>query len=145
MYGLELVEANPDPLKSAVMSRAGELRSEGYDPGDALSMAWQEIEGDGADAGGDYDLMAESRPRRRPRASNPTEPDSGLGLILLLGLAGYLAWCFFTSSYKGLPWSWAPWKSISRRLPVARPTQQLTPATLYNSRDGYQPITLIVP
>ena len=145
MESLELVELNPDTTRSAVMERAGELRAEGYDASEALSMAWREVAGDGADAGEDYDLMAEARPRPRPRASNPTGPDSGLGLILLLGLAGYLAWCFFTSSYKGLPWSWAPWKSISRRLPVARPTQQLTPATLYNSRDGYQPITLIVP
>jgi len=136
MESLQLVEFNPDETKSDVMVRAAELRSEGYDVSQALAMAWAEVSGDGADAGEDYEMMLEPRPRRRPRASNPTDADSGLGLGLLLGVGGYLLLCFFTSTYKGLPWSWTPWRTpapISRQIRAPIITQSAATVIDHNS------------
>ena len=123
MQNLELIEApNPD-VRSEVMSRAGELRSQGYDASDALSMAWSELEGDGADAGEDYDLMLETRPKgRRPRASNPSSETSIVGVVLIVGALAYFGACVYQWS-KTKTWSWTPWKTtvpVSRRLPIAR-------------------------
>lgn len=123
-------------LQSAVMTRAAELRDEGYDASEALSQAWDEVSGDGAD-GEDFELVEFKPRRRRSAADNPI-----VGGSLLLVLAGaYLAWCFFASTYKGLPWSWTPW-----RQPVAR-IKQLAEHKVIRppSNDSREIVTLIVP
>lgn len=141
MYGMELIEANPDPVKSEVMSRAGELRSEGYDKSTALSMAWDDILGDDyEDEDDSFEVLPQSR-----RRSNPTS-ESSLPTIGIAALVGYLFWCFFTSTYKGLPWSFTPWKTvpISRRITAPRVIDSVEP--VYNAKDITQEtVTLIVP
>ena len=145
MYGMELIEANanPDPMKSEVMSRAGELRSEGYDKSTALSMAWDEI-GDLDDEEDELEfdeIIPQSRKRRNPKAE-----DSGIGVIALVGVGAYLLWCFMASVKKGLPWSFTPWKTvpISRRIATPRAIGSTEP--VYPARDITQEtVTLIVP
>jgi len=149
MTGLELV-VNPDPVKSEVMTRAGELRDEGYDRSEALSMAWDDILGDDygeddEDDAIDLDLIPQSRKRRRRNMTeNPIEGLS-VGTVLLVASVAYVIWCGVKSGQMGA-WTWTPWKaSIGRRLPVVKPIQQIAPPTVYPSRDGYERVTLIVP
>lgn len=137
----ELIEANPDSTKSEVMSRAGELRAEGYDKSTALSMAWTDILGD------DYDDDDEDDyPVTKRRKSNPKAEDSGIGVIALVGVGAYLLWCFMASVKKGLPWSFTPWKTvpISRRIATPRAIGSTEP--VYHAKDVTQEsVTLIVP
>ena len=152
MYGMELIEANanPDPMKSEVMSRAGELRSQGYDKSTALSMAWTDILGD--DDYEDDDEEDDLYPVKKRRKSNPTA-ESSLPTIGIAA-AGYLLWCFMASVAKGLPWTFRPWKTapVGRRL-----IRQVQPQTqmggslrsmvpVYNAKNMQEEsIQLIVP
>jgi hypothetical protein len=146
MSDYELVTYNPDPLKSAVMSRASDLRDEGYSKSDALSMAWEDVLGEDYDEEEDEiydfdDIMNQKTKTRRRNTMTEVNPDSGgIGLMLLLGVGGYLVWCYFTSKYKGLPWSWTPWK-----LPVSRIARQPIRAIRPPSDNTREHVQLIVP
>lgn len=66
---------------------------------------------------------------------------SGIGLLVLLGVGGYLLWCYFSSTYKGLPWSWTPWKQ-----PIGSRIRQLAEHKVRPPSDNTREIvTLIVP
>lgn len=145
MDALELVEFNPDPMKSEVMSRAAELRGEGYNKSDALSMAWEDILGEdyGEDEDEVYDfdeIMNVKTKTRRRNTMTQSNPDGGIGLLALVGAGAYLLWCAYHYS-KTKVWSWTPWRtqpiSRLRQLPrVVRPASD-------NSQESI--ITLIVP
>ena len=149
MEALQLIEANPDPTKSAVMTRAAELVAEGYDRSTAMRMSWDDILGDdfgledSEDEPYDFDEMLQmNKPtRRNSTMENPLE-QGGIGTLALLGSLGYLLWCAIGYS-KTKVWSWTPWKtpvSVSRRLAELN-------AVKPPSNNGWeqQVVTLIVP
>lgn len=157
MTGLELTIPNPD--KSEVMSRAAELRDEGFDKSDALSLAWEDILGEdyGLDEDDEELEVDELLPQSR-RRSNPSESADtmGIGAMLLIGSVGYFLWCAFKYSQTKV-WSWQPWKTIpiSRRITAPRPQRPQTDIivgginrveTIYRARDsGEESIHLITP
>jgi hypothetical protein len=148
---LELVEANNPDMKSEVMSLAAQYRDQGMSPSEALHEAWTIIRGapwDDSDEEDEDDIFVLSeRPRtRRNPTKRSSESDSSIGLVLLLGVVGYLAWCAIKYA-QTKAWSWTPWKQpVGRRLPnpAMKASQQLTPPPMY-SRNGYEQVTLIVP
>ncbi|MBN2455431.1 MAG: hypothetical protein JXB29_02665 [Sedimentisphaerales bacterium] len=103
----------PNPLKSGVMSRAHELRAEGYDPSEALKQAWSEANGDDDDDANEFMLTT------NPPADDNV--DSEGVAIIGLGLA-YIAWCWYESVRLNRPWTWTPWKKtiLSRRFAESR-------------------------
>lgn len=117
MYsGLELVEYNPDPVKSEVMTRAAELRDEGYNRSDALSMAWDDILSDDYaeedEDEFDYDdIIGINKPTRRKTMDNPMDEISA-GAVMLIGGLGFLLWCTIAWKRSGI-WSWQPWNTAA--------------------------------
>ena len=160
METLQLIEANPDPTKSAVMSRAAELVAEGYDRSDATSMAWDDImaEDFGLPGAGedefdddmDFFPMAKSKTNTNTRRRNSMDMDNplatvGISSMLLLGGMGYLLWCAFQYS-KTKQWSWTPWKTVPVARRLAAKTADAEHEVRLPSNNGWeQPITLIVP
>lgn len=93
---MQLVEYESDQTKSLVMSRAAELRDQGYDRSTALSMAWGDILGDNyedADDDWDLDLIPQSGKRicSSVSVSNPVETQAGM--FPVLGAVCYFLWC----------------------------------------------------
>ena len=148
MEALQLIEANPDPTKSEVMTRAAELVAEGYDRSTALSMSWDDILGDDFGLDDDDepieydDMMAMNKPKRRRNTAmeNPIE-QGGIGTLMLLGSLGYLLLCAIAYKQSG-SWSWAPWKTP---VPVARRLAQHAVVNQPSNNTWEQPVTLIVP
>jgi hypothetical protein len=86
-----------------VMYRAGELRSEGYSPSEALSTAWDEFRGGEGDEDDDEELaLVPAKRRHNPKAEKVIESDSA---ILLLGVAAAGAWLWWYYS-KNKRWPW---------------------------------------
>jgi len=158
MYELELIEANPDPTKSAVMTRAGELVAEGYSRSDAVSAAWDDILGDeyeDEEEEEDLDIypVAKSKSRRNQMTENPITS----GTVVLGVLGAYLVWCAVQYA-KTKIWSWRPWGvvPISRRITATTQAPRVVASaydndhhstqTIYRAKDSTEEsIRLIVP
>ena len=85
-------------LRSEVMSRAGELRSEGLGASEALSLAWDEVR----------------NPRVKRAVKKAVESEGVSGLFLLA--VAYAIWVLVKKS-------WTPWQPrlIAQTRPIARP------------------------
>jgi hypothetical protein len=103
MQELLLLENPGSDIRSEVMSRAGELRSEGYDASEALSQAWSEAKGEDNPDDDYLEVLPEKR-----RSKVEFQPSAFSWLLLLAG-AGYLGWCAYIKSKTG-SWNWQPWK-----------------------------------
>ncbi len=98
----EYLSLNPvDETKSMVMSRAGELRAEGYDSSEALSQAWAESRGENPFIPYPYGEggMIMPNPKRRKRNPSPK-----VNLMTLL-LVGGLSWVIYRR-VKDQKWPW---------------------------------------
>lgn len=151
MESLQLIESNPDPVRSAVMSRAGELRAEGYDKSDALATAWDDILGEDyglEDEDEDIypdEILAKKPTTRRGNPMTTSNPDGGIGLLALVGGLSYLLWCAIAYKRNGA-WTWTPWKTepVGRRI---APTRRLIGSVepIPGNNHAAETVTLIVP
>lgn len=148
MYEMELIEANPDPTKSAVMSRAAELVNEGYDRSSAVSQAWDDIlDEDEEDEPYEFDEMLQNKStRRNTTMENPLE-EAGIGTLAMVGAGFYLLWCAIAYKKNGI-WSWTPWRTpapISRRIASAQAPRRIGYDPIPDNNRGAEYVTLIVP
>jgi len=118
---LELVVA-PD-MRSEAMSLAHQIREEeGVDMGTALEEAWAQLRGEEWEDELPYEEeeedFVEVRPRRR--ASPESEGFGGIGLLVLLGLGGWLAYYYWKNKR-------FPWQPIVRPMPRVNSSRLVMP------------------
>ncbi|MFC1893818.1 hypothetical protein ACFLYR_07340 [Chloroflexota bacterium] len=99
-------------LASQAMELAADYRAEGYDPSEALSLAWDEVRDE----------------------SNPVEDliDNPWAKWFMLTGFGYLAWCFWAKTRSG-SWSWTPWNIAAPSRRLAQGTHTRLPQTAAQS------------
>ena len=100
---LQLVEHNPDPLKSEVMCMAADYRAEGMSPSEALSTAWAEAKGEPDNSEDDDDEVDDDE------GGSTFQPS--LIMLALVGVGGWLAYYYWKN--KRMPWQ----PAIARFIP----------------------------
>jgi hypothetical protein len=103
-----------------VMKRAAELRSEGLDPSEALSEAWDEV-------------------RSNPRKSSSSTSYGDYSQLLMWAGILYFGWCGI-GYYQTKAWSWTPWRlaglGLRRRPMLTAPRQPTVPAGKFIRHDN---------